>query len=929
MQHDLHIPSPLFADSSDLTKVESLKKEVDFYIRTDAKRAMDLADSAYEIALHTNDSDARTLGFRAKALALHVAGRYEEAIAIYRQAKRIYESDSRLLESARVARSMADALMYLGRYDEALSLAVEARAIFRSLNEPLLAAQADTNLGNIYHRLDRYQEALDRYQSAMQVFSQAGDPTALAVGMFNTANIHSNLDDFREAEKLYQASHDIYVAQGMELAAAQAKYSLGYLHFLKGAYHPAMRSLHEVIDEFRRLGDDRFVMLCGLDLSEIYLRLNLLEETIRQAREACDAARHLQLRYEAAKALTYLGLAQMHQSKLTKAEEALREAETLFQDEANHVYVALVRIYLAELALKRLRPDEALAMASQAEVVLDRQYLVSRTRYARLIIAKATALRGDVTKALELGDRLLEEREHLNESLLYQVHEFIGSVLGEQNASRAEHHYRQAAECIERIRNGIAVDDFRSAFLKNKLPIYDKLIELCLKQAADDKHAAALFYLESQKARTLVDVVGAPTKQVISDRPNLIELRNRWRQLQEELHWYNSKANQSERSVTRSASTTGTLREHLRARERSLEELSRQMQVLDPDFVPFHDSPGLTIQELRAALHDTEVVVEYYFQGETLKLFIIDKSEFRVVDGPNSRAEINAMILELRFHLDKMNYGSHVAVYGDRLLQSCNDSLLRLYKALIGPAAPFVAGRKIIFVPFDNLHSVPFPALFDGTTYLADLHEIVIAPSARLFVACASKPACGYSHALILGSADQMAPQINREVRAIYGRFATSSCFTGAEATSTALAKHAAKADVLHIASHAVFRRDSPMFSALRLADKWLNCYDISSLRLPNPLVTLSGCRTGAHGILAGDEVSGLVRAFLSAGAGALVVSLWPVNDSATAQMMSTFYDKLQSGLSPCAALRSASLEIRRGNPNPWYWAPFVFIGGH
>ena len=933
MQDDLHAGPPASGQSIDQAKIESLKKEVDFYIRTDANRAMEIANIAHEIALRTSDPVARSLGFRAKAQALHVAGRYEDAVALYSEAKRIYDSEARALESARVARSMADALMYLGRYEEALAMAMEARSAFRALNEPLLSAQADTNIGNIYHRLDRYSEALDCYQSAMQVFREAGEPTALAIVMFNTANIHSSLDDFREAERLYQAAHDVYAAQGMALSAAQAKYSLGYLHFLKGAYHPAMRTLHEVLDDFRRLGDNRFVMLCGLDLAEIYLRLNLLEETVRLAREAHDKAQTLQLRYETAKALAYLGVACMHQSQLAKAEEALREAESMFRAEGNHVYEGIVAIYLAELALKRNRPEEALRLARHAEVILDSHHLLARTCYARLIVAKATALSGDTMEARRLGEMLLEAAENLDAPwLTYQVHELIGGLLGDHDLSRAEHHYRQAAHCIERMRSGIGVDEFRSAFFRNKLPVYDRLIQLCLMQRGDEKLAQAFFYLESQKARTLADLIAGQAREMTSDRPDMMGLRNQWRRVQEELHWYTSKASRSDTGVFRSmpGGSGAQMREHVRARERSLEELSRQMQVLDPDFVAVHGPSGLAVRELREALREDEIVVEYYFQEETLKLFVIDRNELRVIDAPNSRAEINATILELKFHLDKMNYGGgHVAKYGDRVLHSSNDCLHRLYRALIEPADHLLAGKKLVFIPFDTLHNIPFPALFDGTTYLVDRHEIVIAPSARLFVSCAGRPAGRYHRALILGSADQMAPEITGEVHAIQARFPTAVCFTGTDATSTALAKHALAADVLHIAAHAVFRRDSPVFSALRLADKWLNCYDISSLRLPCSLVTLSGCRTGAYGIFAGDELSGLSRAFLSAGAGALVVSLWSVSDSATVQMMNTFYEQLQSGLSPCAALRSASLAIRRDHPNPWYWAPFVFLGGH
>jgi CHAT domain-containing protein len=105
-----------------------------------------------------------------------------------------------------------------------------------------------------------------------------------------------------------------------------------------------------------------------------------------------------------------------------------------------------------------------------------------------------------------------------------------------------------------------------------------------------------------------------------------------------------------------------------------------------------------------------------------------------------------------------------------------------------------------------------------------------------------------------------------------------------------------------------------------------LNFYDIRALKLPASLVVLSGCNTGASRIYAGDEMMGLARGFLAAGAASLVVSLWTVNDPATAKLMTAFYRKLRGGVSIRAALRAAALEVKSEYDHPYYWAPFVLI---
>ncbi len=135
------------------------------------------------------------------------------------------------------------------------------------------------------------------------------------------------------------------------------------------------------------------------------------------------------------------------------------------------------------------------------------------------------------------------------------------------------------------------------------------------------------------------------------------------------------------------------------------------------------------------------------------------------------------------------------------------------------------------------------------------------------------------------------------------------------------------EARLIHIASHASFRPDNPMFSSIQLHDSSLNFFDIYNLRMSASLVTLSGCGTGLSSVVAGDELLGLVRGFLYAGATSVVVSLWDVNDRTTADLMKWFYGNLAKGESKSSSLRLAMLRLREEHPHPYYWAPFLLMG--
>ena len=150
---------------------------------------------------------------------------------------------------------------------------------------------------------------------------------------------------------------------------------------------------------------------------------------------------------------------------------------------------------------------------------------------------------------------------------------------------------------------------------------------------------------------------------------------------------------------------------------------------------------------------------------------------------------------------------------------------------------------------------------------------------------------------------------------------------TGSDATFANYTENAPAADILHLACHGQFRSENPLFSSLHLADGSVTVRDICAQNLNAELVTLSACETGLNKIFAGDEILGLARGFLAAGAKSLVLSLWTVSDEATTELMKNFYTNLQRGESVSASLRLAQLDFIKNNSHPYFWSPFMVIG--
>jgi CHAT domain-containing protein len=199
-----------------------------------------------------------------------------------------------------------------------------------------------------------------------------------------------------------------------------------------------------------------------------------------------------------------------------------------------------------------------------------------------------------------------------------------------------------------------------------------------------------------------------------------------------------------------------------------------------------------------------------------------------------------------------------------------------------------------------------------------------------------SEPAGG--SALILGNPTTKDPDLPplifaaREAQTIASLYQNQPLL-GEDATESAVWKRASQTGVLHLAAHGSYNPHNPLYSAIALApdaanDGRLEVHEIYGLDLTQvDLVVLSACQTQLGQLSAGDELIGLTRAFVFAGAPTVVASLWSVDDEATALLMERFYTHLREGMSKAEALRQAQLEAQETHPEPYYWAGFVLSG--
>ena len=914
--------------------LSSLKSEVDRLVGCDLQAAARLASRIEELANHLDDSVSQGFAEASRARVLHLSGKYAEANAKYESAVARLRAARLPAEAAGLRLQQVDAPLQMGRYAEALVIARSARRSLRR-GSPVKLAQLENNVGNVYYMLDRYKQALKHYDRAREIFQTAGDETMLAFVDYSRSNIFTELDRPDEAQALLEGAAAAWERAGRTLLAAQARYNLSYLQFLRGNYNLALSGYYQARDRLAELGSTRLVAWCELEIAEVLLALNAFDDAAESAARARARFTELGMPYESAKATLARALALMGVGEIDQAQLDLMAAREVFRASGNRTFAAQADVYLGELALRRGDNDEAARRSTAALRVFARQKLAVKSAHSRVLAARAAYQTGDRPKAARMARASLGTIEAaFAPAVTYQCHHLLGRIERDSGRPRlALDRFRRAVETIENMRGRVAADELKSTFLHDKIAIYEDAITACLEDDSVALVEEAFRLVESSKSRALADILtrfarGGPPAQ---GADSTSEARAHLTKLVEKLNWYNSHVGlEEEKGDQRRAETANRYRRDARRCERQIAQLFRRLEMEDPTACHPQNVRSASVADLRTALREDEVVVEYFTMGDEVGAFVIGRESLTVARRIASKRDLEKRLAVLRFQIEKFAYGSgYVNAHFWQLKGAMDQCLSELYEAVFAPLEGLIGGDRLIVIPHGALHYVPFHALCDRRGYyLIDRFEISYAPSATVLKLCRDKPAAGRGRGLVaFGFADHATPNIEGEIAALRAAFPDARVVTGTEASRENLMRLAPQARFLHLASHGYFRRDNPMFSFLQLADGRLIFYNLLDLRLEAEMVTLSACHTGVNRVFPGDELHGLMRGFLYAGAPALVVSLWGVNDGSTAELMQEMYAQIGAGRAKRAALRAAQLAIKDAYGHPYYWAPFVLMG--
>jgi hypothetical protein len=549
------------------------------------------------------------------------------------------------------------------------------------------------------------------------------------------------------------------------------------------------------------------------------------------------------------------------------------------------------------------------------------------------LLLAAIELRGsDPEEARRYCSSALSRLTYIDSPATYQAYFMLGQAEeASGNTELARHAYKHAFKKLEDLRSHLGKEELKIAFLKNKLAVYEGLVVTSLAVSFGSRAQKEAFnYIEQAKSRSLADLIAFRASSLASHESDALSpAMGEFRDLRQKLNWtYHQIELEELNREGRSQERIQHLRQLSRNYEDALVKAFSRVQSVDREFASLQNARTIPIEDLQRLLPENTLLLEYYTARNRFYICLIGRDQFKIMPlGEVMPVREKLRLLQLQ--LAKFRLGEdYIRPLEKAFLEATQSHLEELYSLLIAPVRDQLNAGHLIIVPHAFLHYLPFHALSDERQrYLIDDFSISYAPSSSIFAVCQEKQPAGTEGALVLAVPDARAPYIAEEAGFVAAAMGNSRLFVGAEATEEQLRKFGPESRFIHIATHGYFRQDNPMFSSIRLGNSLLSLFDLYQLQFNAELVTLSGCGTGMNVVIGGDELIGLVRGLLYAGAQTLMVSLWEVHDQSTAEFMGDFYRNYSISANKANALRNAVIRLKEKHRHPYYWAAFALVG--
>ena len=833
-------------------------------------------------------------------------------------------------------------------YERAEVLLCEARAAFAALGDAYEVARCDKALTNTYRRLDDKAQALAHAQAAITYFSAQDLDIPLARCQNTKGAVLLAFNQTETALDLFKRAATRLQSSGLSAELAHTVGNIGLCYRQMGLAKLALQAYARA----RQLVADPHIPYTDAMLAEYQGDLYWLDDQPQQALSTTQEAIHL---FDQAGAPLQVALCQrklgqylMELNRLDEAEEYLRRSSETFLQQKSPAQSALTALQLGRLHLRQGNHKLAAALLETSAAILRGHGRAHQAAAADVYRAEIHLAAEEDQQAETLLRRALASAPTQRLDLAWRAWQGLAQVAQQREAiNDALNAYQKAIQHLNHWRRGSSSTAGAAHLASESRDLVRQAVATALNDRQD---VLALTWLEEQKATQLMDRLEQALRPPATSQQSPFEgmpfsLRPIMMQLQ------------TLRSTIHQARLDEDW-ERLSAGEAEFQRLTELVEAMNAPYAGLFTALPLRLTALRTHLDERHGTGNWgclaygWLEARPAELvvFWLDSSELATAVVPLSPLDLHLLQLACRPE----------ASYRRRFLRwpaagRPPAEWQRLQNLLLPTSLRdrLIGAETVYIVPSGPLATFPFAALRVADDYWGLQTMLSQVPSlpflAALMRRMAARPrppsstrkglaqkrglVCSVTHTP--GHPDVAPlPCVAEEAAALLAQLSPDSLhLADKEATVAAWQKLAAEDalaafQLLHFASHVRLHPYQAYLSHLLLSDGVLYTPDILQWHLQADAVVLAACDTAVGQVWAGDEQMGLAHAFLTAGADAVVATLWPVADAPTAAFFRRFYTELAAGAPRyAAALLAARQQTAAQDPQPFAWAAFVQLG--
>ena len=881
-------------------------------------KALEWLNRALPLVRESNQ--APLLALTLKGLGdVHVhMGQKRKALEYLNEALKLYQHEGDWMNEVQILPLISAFNSSLGQPTEALRFARAAVDRSKEKGAKDWEAYGYFGVGAAYAAVGNLEEAITAYNRALELLEGQKDAGGEAMALNNLGLIYAGRGEFDRALDHFERALKLAKANNEPRLVAFASHNLGALYSRRGDRLTAFRYFKEALDFALPNKEKRLEAAVLSSLADAYFLANSPNHSLKLLREAAATFAQIEEPGYESEALISLADAYGATGRYREALDLLRpvlESRRLAGDPRREGYVLREMGYMYTNMGDR---SNALKHYAAALSKLEAAGEASGQVDLYGAMGAVSTVDGDYGKAEELyrkGLALARTAELRQSEMVILV--ALGSAYEKQgDLARAESLYDQGIAVSESLRSSARIEELKTGVGDIAALLHVPAIRLKIRLG---KWSEAFDLSEKARARTFLDQINNVRIDVRKGAdPGLAgqeqSLRFDIRLIEEKLI--------KERRDNPSSEAAATLAASLKEKEEAYAALLIRLKASNPDYAELQSYSPRPLNEIRRLLGPQTTLVSYFVTQDKTFAFVVGPNTFHATEVAVKEGDLRAAIDWFR------GFAS--------LRDSRPQGLEQLHGWLIAPIRQHIKTADVVIVPHSVLHYVPFAALTDGRAWFGDEHAIHYLPSASLLPAIRRR--VGPDGKRVLSVAQSWAEGMpalrfaDEEALGVARLYRTQPLPTG-RATRAEFLKRSRASGIVHIAAHAELNAHSPLFSRILLSPEAahsgaIEVREVYGMDLARAnLVVLSACKTQLGAQSRGDDIVGLNRAFIYAGASSVIASLWQVDDRATSFLMKAFYGNLKRGLSKAAALQAAQTATRKKHPHPYYWAAFVLTG--